>query len=100
MVATHDPDDAATLGDTIAVLDEGRLVQHDTVETVRAWPRSELVAALSANPNVLRGEVRGGVLHLGPLRLPGRRAGHVHPRRRSDPPGASGAPIRLPGDDR
>ncbi len=60
MVVTHDPDDAAVLGDTIAVLDHGRLVQHDTAEAVRTRPRSALVAALSANPNRLCGGLEDG----------------------------------------
>ena len=71
VVVTHEPDDAATLGDTIAVVDEGRLVQHDTVEAVHLRPRTELVTAVTANPNVLRGEVLDGVLHLGSVRVPG-----------------------------
>jgi putative spermidine/putrescine transport system ATP-binding protein len=70
VVVTHDPDDAAALGDTIAVLDRGRLVQHDTVEVMRARPRSGLVAALVDNRNLLRGEVRNGVLQVGPLKVP------------------------------
>ncbi|MGF1599179.1 MAG: ABC transporter ATP-binding protein [Acidimicrobiales bacterium] len=48
VVVTHEPDDAATLGDTIAVLDTGRLVQHDTVAAVHARPRCDLVADLTS----------------------------------------------------
>lgn len=46
LVVTHDPSDAAALGDTIAVLEDGRLVQHDTVEVVTARPATPTVAAL------------------------------------------------------
>lgn len=48
LVVTHDPLDARTLGDTIAVLDLGRLVQHDTTASVVAAPTHPLVAALVA----------------------------------------------------
>ncbi|MGF1600264.1 MAG: ABC transporter ATP-binding protein [Acidimicrobiales bacterium] len=70
LVVTHDPDDAAALADTIAIIDRGRLVQHDTVDTVEARPASRLAAAVTANPNLLRGEIHDGQLHLGVLRLP------------------------------
>ncbi len=70
VIVTHDPDDAAALGDTIAVLDAGRLVQHAPVEEVRSRPATAGVAALLGSAQLLRGEVRGGRLRLGPLRLP------------------------------
>jgi ABC-type Fe3+/spermidine/putrescine transport system ATPase subunit len=46
VIVTHDPEDAVTLGDHIAVLDRGELVQHDLVDAVAARPRTPLVAAL------------------------------------------------------
>ncbi|MDH4075388.1 MAG: ABC transporter ATP-binding protein [Acidimicrobiia bacterium] len=46
VIVTHDPDDAAALGDTIAVLDAGRLVQHAPAGEVRSCPASDRVAAL------------------------------------------------------
>jgi len=46
MIVTHDPDDAAALGDTIAVLDAGRLVQHGPAGAVRSRPATDGVAAL------------------------------------------------------
>lgn len=49
VIVTHDPDDAAALGDTIAVLDTGRLVQHGRVDEVRSRPATEGVAALLGN---------------------------------------------------
>ena len=62
VVVSHDPDDAVSLADTIAVLDHGRLVQHDEVEVVRHRPSSPLVASLLSNPNLLTGSVSGGRL--------------------------------------
>lgn len=70
LVVTHDPDDAAALADTIAVLDDGRLVQHDTVDSVYTRPLDELVCALTGNPNVLRGRVHDGLACLGSGRVP------------------------------
>lgn len=46
LIVTHDPDDAAALGDTIAVLDAGRLVQHGPSGEVRSRPATDGVAAL------------------------------------------------------
>lgn len=46
VIVTHDPDDAAALGDTIAVLDAGRLVQHGPAGEVRSSPVTDGVAAL------------------------------------------------------
>ncbi len=70
LVVTHDPDDAAVLADTIAVLDDGRLVQHDSVDSVYSRPLDELVCALTGNPNVLRGRVHDGLACLGNGRGP------------------------------
>ncbi len=46
VIVTHDPQDAEALGDTIAVLDAGRLVQHGAADTVRTSPATHGVAAL------------------------------------------------------
>lgn len=41
---THDIDEAIRLGDRIALMREGRLVQYDLPERVLAYPRDEFVA--------------------------------------------------------
>lgn len=41
---THDIDEAVKLGDHIAIMREGRLVQYDTPERVLAYPADEFVA--------------------------------------------------------
>ena len=44
VIATHDPDEAALLGDEILILDEGRILQTGKTEAVFARPVSETVA--------------------------------------------------------
>jgi len=44
VIVTHDPDEAALLGDEILILDEGPILQTGKSETVFARPVSETVA--------------------------------------------------------
>ena len=44
VIVTHDPDEAAVLGDEILILDEGRILQTGKTEAVFARPVSETVA--------------------------------------------------------
>jgi len=53
---THHGEDALASGDRIAVLREGRLVQHDTPETLWQHPADPGVAALFGRVNVLPGD--------------------------------------------
>jgi molybdopterin-binding protein len=55
---THDIEDALRLGDVLAVLVEGRVVQVGTPEEVFRFPRTPFVAQFVGSGNVLRGEVR------------------------------------------
>ena len=57
---THDLDEAAELGDRLAVMHDGRLVQHGPVVDVLHGPVSPLVARLTGNPNQLTGTVVRG----------------------------------------
>ena len=43
---THDPREAVSLGDRIAVMEHGRLIQTGTLAALRAGPRNEFVARL------------------------------------------------------
>lgn len=70
LVVTHDPDDAAALADTIVVLDHGRVVQHDTIDVLHTRPLDEVVCAVIANPNRLRGWVCQGIASLAGRRFP------------------------------
>jgi molybdate transport system ATP-binding protein len=64
LVVTHDPVDAFVLGDRIAVLEAGRIVQIGTAEQIGSQPRSRYVADL-VGLNFLRGEVHDSVFVLG-----------------------------------
>lgn len=66
LLITHDRAEAAELGDTIAVMLEGRTVQHGTPRDVFERPRSAAVARFLGAVNLLRGVVRDGRLHAGP----------------------------------
>jgi osmoprotectant transport system ATP-binding protein len=48
VLVTHDVDEAFRLADTVAVLDDGRLVQCETPDTIRRAPASPFVAAFVA----------------------------------------------------
>jgi multiple sugar transport system ATP-binding protein len=47
---THDQVEALSLGDRIAVMNEGRIVQHDTPTSVYAEPASRFVGGFIGNP--------------------------------------------------
>ena len=71
LYVTHDQSEAMTLGDRIAVLNGGVLLQLGTPEEVFRRPRNLFVAAFMGTPsmNLLRGRVEGGVVTAGDLRL-------------------------------
>ena len=105
LYVTHDQAEAMTLGDRIAVLNNGRLLQLGTPQEVFRQPRDLFVAAFMGTPsmNLLRGEVAGGLLRAGPLEL---RAGGVPDgpvvlgfRPEALLPAAAAAGLPLPRDD-
>jgi ABC-type Fe3+/spermidine/putrescine transport system ATPase subunit/ABC-type sulfate transport system permease component len=55
VIVTHDPDEAASLGDEILVLDQGRVLQTGATEAVFWRPASETVARLLGAENVAFG---------------------------------------------
>jgi len=59
---THDIDEAVRLGDRIAIMREGRLVQYDIPERVLAYPADEFVAGFVGGERALKR------LSLAPLR--------------------------------
>ena len=71
LYVTHDQAEAMTLGDRIAVLNEGRLLQLGTPQEVFRHPTDLFVAAFMGTPsmNLLRGQVAGGVLRAGSIQL-------------------------------
>lgn len=54
---THDFDDALRLGDMVAVMAEGRIVQHGRPEAVFRFPNSAFVARFVGTGNVIAGQV-------------------------------------------
>ncbi len=86
LVVAHDAIDALALADRVAVLENGRLTQVETVATICSRPRSRYVADL-VGVNLLRGSLRDGrlTLHGGgslvvPAELHGEVLATVHPR--------------------
>jgi osmoprotectant transport system ATP-binding protein len=51
LVVTHDIDEAFRLGDRVAVMSEGRLVQYDRPEVLVTHPADPLVARMTGNAN-------------------------------------------------
>jgi multiple sugar transport system ATP-binding protein len=68
---THDHVEAMTLGDRVAVLNQGILQQVGTPEEVYEYPANVFVARFVGNPemNFLEGFPEGGKLYLGDLAL-------------------------------
>lgn len=60
VIVTHDREEAAVVADRVALLEQGRLLQHDTVERLYTRPASLSVARLMGGRNELPGEVEGG----------------------------------------
>jgi len=69
VTVTHDPTEAAALGDRVAVLLDGRIVRAGTAGEVLAAPGSAAVAALVGQRNVVPGRSADGVVAtpVGPL---------------------------------
>ena len=59
IVVTHDFREAAALGDRIAVMHAGRMLQQGTVEEVYSRPRDAIVARIPGFETIVPGEVIG-----------------------------------------
>ncbi|HWC27168.1 MAG TPA: ABC transporter ATP-binding protein [Solirubrobacteraceae bacterium] len=64
LLVTHDRGEAAQLGDTLAVMLEGRIVQHGQPRELFERPTSPVLARFLGMRNLLRGTVRDGRLAL------------------------------------
>lgn len=60
VVVTHDQDEAFVLGDQVAVMSEGRIVQQDTPAGLYANPASPWVATFVGDANLVAGTVSSG----------------------------------------
>jgi molybdate transport system ATP-binding protein len=61
LLVTHDPVDAFTLADRVAIVEAGRIVQAGAISDVTAHPRTRYVAEL-VGVNLITGTVADGVL--------------------------------------
>jgi ABC-type molybdate transport system ATPase subunit len=57
LCVTHAIDDAAAMAETIAVMDEGRVVQRGPIEEVLAMPATDRIARIVGVSNVVHGRV-------------------------------------------
>lgn len=73
LVVTHDQDEAAALGDRMALMQDGRLLQYARPEAFYAQPASRAVAEFFGGTNFIPGQSSDGVFDcaLGQLTLPG-----------------------------
>jgi spermidine/putrescine transport system ATP-binding protein len=74
LYVTHDQEEALTMSDRIAVMNEGRVEQYATPEDLYRRPRSSFVAGFVGENNLVRGTLRGRaddgcVVELGGVRL-------------------------------
>jgi len=82
---THDQSEAMTLGDRLAIVDHGKLLQCDTPERVLSHPANRFVASFVGSPEMvfLDGTVEssGGAFTFvdGPVRIPVRGVGRAGP---------------------
>ena len=60
LVVTHDPDEALAIGDRIAIMRDGRIVQSGTAEDIYLNPADPFVMTFFGHSNRLAGRVEGG----------------------------------------
>ncbi len=67
MFVTHDQEEAMVMSDRIALLRSGELEQVATPREIYSRPATAYVAQFIGHTNLLKGEVRGGVVRCGTL---------------------------------
>ncbi|HEX4872115.1 MAG TPA: sulfate/molybdate ABC transporter ATP-binding protein [Nevskiaceae bacterium] len=70
LFVTHDQEEALELADRVVVMNRGRIEQVGATDAVYEQPNSPFVFDFLGSTNILPGEVRGGSVQLGDLRLP------------------------------
>jgi spermidine/putrescine transport system ATP-binding protein len=78
---THDQEEALTMSDRIAVMDEGRTLQVGTPEEIYEHPANRFVAGFIGETNFLSGLVRGAHAGEAVVVVDGNRAVHVNTER-------------------
>jgi iron(III) transport system ATP-binding protein len=63
VLVTHDHDEAFAMADRIAVLNQGRLEQFDTPETIYHMPETPFVADFVGQADFIPGTVSNGMVH-------------------------------------
>src|SRR5207247_8537913 len=71
LLVTHDQEEALELANQIVVMHEGRVEQVGSPGEIYDRPATPFVAGFVGAANVLHGEVVGGHIHLGSIRVPG-----------------------------
>ncbi len=71
LLVTHDQEEALELANQIVVMHEGRIEQVGSPGEIYDQPATPFVAGFVGAANVLHGEVVGGHVHLGSIRIPG-----------------------------
>ncbi|HWV54849.1 ABC transporter ATP-binding protein [Pseudorhodoplanes sp.] len=61
IVVTHDPEEALRMGDRIALMNQGSLIQSGTPEEIYTRPKDLFVARFFCDLNEIAGTVRGGL---------------------------------------
>lgn len=70
VLVTHDRAEAAELGQRVALMLEGRIIQHDEPQSLFERPASPAVARFFGAANLLRGHVVDGLLRVGDVQVP------------------------------
>ncbi|HVH60392.1 MAG TPA: ABC transporter ATP-binding protein [Candidatus Sulfotelmatobacter sp.] len=70
LFVTHDQEEAMALSDRIALLRDGAFEQVASPREIYAHPATAYTAQFIGQTNLLRGEIRGGVVTCGALRWP------------------------------
>jgi spermidine/putrescine transport system ATP-binding protein len=70
LFVTHDQEEAMALSDRIALVRDGALEQVASPREIYAHPATAYTAQFIGQTNLLRGEIRGGIVRCGALRWP------------------------------
>ncbi len=62
VIVTHDQDEALSMSDRIAVMNDGRIEQYSTPEELYSQPRTAFVATFIGTMNRINGTYRGGTI--------------------------------------